>query len=181
MSTAEERLKILNMIAEKKISAEEGAQLLSALQTSDRKGGSSLSGEARYLRIKVTNLTTGVTAFMNAAQLIASGFAPPGFDGRRDLHAGIWDANRQYLGNDPSVYGIMRGQDQDLLHDRIGKSFFIHYAGTSVWGYRCDDYNERITVPQWQEPWAQNRKTRHPRKQERTAILTTRRSLLKIA
>ena len=63
MSTAEERLKILNMIAEKKISAEEGAQLLSALQSSERKGGStgglSASGDARYLRIKVTNLMTG--------------------------------------------------------------------------------------------------------------------------
>ena len=31
MSTSEERLKILNMIAEGKISAEEGAQLLKAL------------------------------------------------------------------------------------------------------------------------------------------------------
>ena len=62
MSTAEERLKILNMIAEKKISAEEGAQLLSALQSTDRKGGAgglSVSGDARYLRIKVTNLMTG--------------------------------------------------------------------------------------------------------------------------
>ena len=63
MSTAEERLKILNMIAEKKISAEEGAQLLSALQSSERKtgsaGGLSVGGDARYLRIKVTNLMTG--------------------------------------------------------------------------------------------------------------------------
>ncbi len=66
MSTAEERLKILNMIAEKKITAEEGAQLLGALQGADRKGGLATSGgtvtaggESRYLRIRVTNLHTG--------------------------------------------------------------------------------------------------------------------------
>lgn len=62
MSTEEERMKILNMIAEGKITAEEGAQLLSALQNVGRKGGAtppSPGGEARYLRIRVTNLTTG--------------------------------------------------------------------------------------------------------------------------
>lgn len=66
MSTAEERLKILNMIAENKISAEEGAQLLSALRGADRKSAVSGSGgftpgggDARYLRVRVTNLGTG--------------------------------------------------------------------------------------------------------------------------
>lgn len=66
MSTAEERLKILNMIAENKISAEEGAQLLSALRGAERKGSVPSSGgfnpgggDSRYLRIRVTNLGTG--------------------------------------------------------------------------------------------------------------------------
>jgi len=67
MSTAEERLKILNMIAEGKISADEGAQLLAALQSAERKGMSNspgaaiagAGGEPRYLRIRVTNMHTG--------------------------------------------------------------------------------------------------------------------------
>jgi hypothetical protein len=61
MSTTEERLKILNMIAEGKISAEEGAQLLKALQTASGKTRSEGSGvvEPRYLRVRVTNLDSG--------------------------------------------------------------------------------------------------------------------------
>lgn len=63
MTTADERLKILNMIAEGKISAEEGAQLLKALQTSSSKGttGSGPNGVAqpRYLRVRVTSATSG--------------------------------------------------------------------------------------------------------------------------
>ena len=64
MSTAEERLKILNMIAEGKISAEEGSRLLEALQSAERKAGASSGmatsgGESRYLRIRVTNTHTG--------------------------------------------------------------------------------------------------------------------------
>ena len=61
MATAEERLKILNMIAEGKITAEDGAQLLAALKESDRKTvppGPSFSpgDDARYMRILVSGL-----------------------------------------------------------------------------------------------------------------------------
>jgi hypothetical protein len=68
MSTAEERLKILSMVAEGKITAEEGARLLSALQVADHPGGSAAQsgtdaglgpGEARYLRIRVCNCESG--------------------------------------------------------------------------------------------------------------------------
>lgn len=68
MSTAEERLKILNMVSEGKITAEEGARLLSALQESERRGASPAqngtdssfgSPESRYLRIRVCNCQSG--------------------------------------------------------------------------------------------------------------------------
>ncbi len=61
MSTSEERLKILNMIAEGKISAEEGAQLLKALAGSGPKkqtaGGEPL--EAGMMRVRVTDSRSG--------------------------------------------------------------------------------------------------------------------------
>lgn len=56
MPTSEERLKILNMIAEGKITAEEGAQLLAALKRSERQGQAM---EARQMRVRVTNSETG--------------------------------------------------------------------------------------------------------------------------
>lgn len=61
MATAEERLKILNMIAEGKITAEDGAQLLGALKDTDRKAappgpGFAPGEEARYMRILVSGL-----------------------------------------------------------------------------------------------------------------------------
>lgn len=60
MSTTEERLKILNMIAEGKITAEEGAQLLAALKETDRKSSPvTEAAEGRYLRIRVSNLDSG--------------------------------------------------------------------------------------------------------------------------
>jgi hypothetical protein len=68
MSTVEERLKILNMVAEGKIAAEEGARLLSALEETERSGAPSTpngpdaaagSAEARSLRIRVYNCQSG--------------------------------------------------------------------------------------------------------------------------
>jgi hypothetical protein len=61
MTTAEERIQILNMIAEGKITAEEGAKLLSALGKKQdaprppRPGGSS----ARWFRVRVSDAETG--------------------------------------------------------------------------------------------------------------------------
>jgi hypothetical protein len=63
MATSEERVKILKMIEEGKITAEEGAKLLSALsesRKSDRKPPFRRSGGgARWLRVRVTDMVTG--------------------------------------------------------------------------------------------------------------------------
>ncbi|MCG2784091.1 MAG: hypothetical protein L6461_03195 [Anaerolineae bacterium] len=65
MATTEERMKILKMIDEGKISAEEGAKLLSTLSESRRPGGpgggniSRGFGGARWLRVRVTDVATG--------------------------------------------------------------------------------------------------------------------------
>lgn len=66
MATTEERLKILKMIEEGKISAEEGAKLLAALKAGRRGPGIPTpprppggGGPARWLRIRVTDTRTG--------------------------------------------------------------------------------------------------------------------------
>jgi hypothetical protein len=89
MSTADERVKILNMIAEGKITAEEGAQLLSALRTADRRpaaGGvpGTVSGNARFLRVRVSDSNTGRVkaninipmSLLHVAVRIGARFAP---------------------------------------------------------------------------------------------------------
>jgi len=63
MATPEERMQILNMVAEGKISAEEGAKLLSALEP-DRKtkmapGAPDSPTAPRWFRVRVTDLETG--------------------------------------------------------------------------------------------------------------------------
>src|SRR5271157_1982647 len=62
MANAEERMKILKMIEEGKISAEDGAKLLAALSEGRRSGmvNSSRSAAAgHWLRIRVTDIATG--------------------------------------------------------------------------------------------------------------------------
>ena len=71
MATQEERLRILRMIEEDKITAEEGAKLIAALAASrrnpkdERKAGATSSQansgdiRARWLRVRVTNTKTG--------------------------------------------------------------------------------------------------------------------------
>jgi hypothetical protein len=62
MATTEERMQILNMVAEGKITAEDGAKLLGALEP-ERKKEPSLSSESpsapRWFRVRVTDLETG--------------------------------------------------------------------------------------------------------------------------
>src|SRR3954454_23785292 len=58
MATAEERMKILDMIREGKVSAEEGARLLQALQGGKRATG---TRDTRTLRVKVTDVKTSRT------------------------------------------------------------------------------------------------------------------------
>ena len=88
MATAEERLKILKMIDEGKISAEEGAKLLAALTESRKpKNKPALrgaAGNARWLRVRVTDNFTGKTKatvnlplrLVDAGLNIASQYAP---------------------------------------------------------------------------------------------------------
>ncbi|MCJ7567926.1 MAG: hypothetical protein MUO58_10345 [Anaerolineales bacterium] len=58
MST-KERLKILKMIDEGKITAEEGAQLLGALKKQEKHRSGATEGGARWLRIRVSDLNSG--------------------------------------------------------------------------------------------------------------------------
>jgi hypothetical protein len=62
MANAEERMKILKMIEEGKISAEDGAKLLAALSEGRRSSAGNLNRSAnagRWLRIRVTDIATG--------------------------------------------------------------------------------------------------------------------------
>ena len=88
MVTSEERLKILKMIDEGKISADEGARLLTALgegRKTDRRTTASLrGGGARWLRVRVTDMVTGKAkatvnlpiGLVDAGLNIASQYAP---------------------------------------------------------------------------------------------------------
>jgi hypothetical protein len=89
MATTEERMKILKMIDEGKISAEEGAKLLSALSESRSRAmtGGGLNrgaGNARWLRVKVTDVATGRSkatvqipiGLLDAGMKIGAHFAP---------------------------------------------------------------------------------------------------------
>jgi hypothetical protein len=58
MATTDERMKILKMVEDGKISADEGARLLSAL-TKQKLQQTIKNGEARWLRVRVTDLKTG--------------------------------------------------------------------------------------------------------------------------
>jgi len=87
MASSEERMKILKMIEEGKLSAEEGTKLLSALNgprvpTPPRPPG--MPGGPRWLRIRVTDIRTGRSkasvqiplALVDAGMKIGAHFAP---------------------------------------------------------------------------------------------------------
>jgi hypothetical protein len=91
MATTEERMRILRMIQEDKISAEEGAKLLAALRESrkePRPVGAAVFATSRgargMLRVRVTDMTTGKSkvnvnlplGLVDAGMSIASQFAP---------------------------------------------------------------------------------------------------------
>lgn len=86
MATSEERLKILQMIQDEKISAADGAKLLEALAKGAGAGPASggLANEGRYMRVRVTNLATGKNkvsvnlplSLVDAGMSIASSFVP---------------------------------------------------------------------------------------------------------
>jgi len=85
MVTTEERMKILKMINENKITAEEGAKLLKAL--GGKEGAQQVKRRARssqWLRVRVTDMARGKTKvnvnlplkLLDAGMNIASQFAP---------------------------------------------------------------------------------------------------------
>ena len=88
MTTAEERLKILKMIEDGKISAEEGAKLLAALSEGRRGPGMPTPprppGGPRWLRIRVTDVHSGRSKasvqipldLVDAGMKIGAHFAP---------------------------------------------------------------------------------------------------------
>ena len=57
--SAEERLKILKMIEEGKITAEEGTRLLGALNKQKKRPSAPGEGGPRWLRVRVLDLRTG--------------------------------------------------------------------------------------------------------------------------
>ncbi len=59
MATVQERMQILEMVREGKISPEEGTRLLHALAAGGKKPGT--ARDPRWLRIRVTDLKTGQT------------------------------------------------------------------------------------------------------------------------
>ena len=61
MATTEERMQILKMIEEVKISAADGAELLKALDQSGAEKGQPLKGssQARWFRVRVTDMDSG--------------------------------------------------------------------------------------------------------------------------
>ena len=89
MATTEERLKILKMIEEGKISADDGAKLLAALSVGPRPStaaplSASAGSPARFLRVRVTDSVTGKAkvninlpiGLVNVGMKIGAHFAP---------------------------------------------------------------------------------------------------------
>jgi hypothetical protein len=62
MASSEERLKILKMVEEGRISPEEAARLLAAVSKAERRRASTTSTEARWLRVRVTDMDSGKMA-----------------------------------------------------------------------------------------------------------------------
>jgi hypothetical protein len=84
MASVEERMKILKMIEEGKVSAEEGAKLLSALTSTNRPMGALSASGAKWLRVRVTDVASGRSkatvqipiSLMEAGMKIGAHFAP---------------------------------------------------------------------------------------------------------
>jgi hypothetical protein len=87
MANVEERMKILKMIEEGRISAEDGAKLLAALSEGRRGPGAPTPrppGAGRWLRIRVTDIATGRSkasvqiplGLIDAGMKIGAHFAP---------------------------------------------------------------------------------------------------------
>lgn len=86
MATSEERIKILQMIQEGKITAEDGAKLLAAISEAPKRRSRivSRSRESRFMRVRVTDTASGKTkvsvnlplGLVDAGLNIAANFIP---------------------------------------------------------------------------------------------------------
>lgn len=86
MASSEERLKILQMIQDGKITADDGAKLLAALSKGGKRNlrTTSRTGDARYMRVRVTDTFSGKTkvsvnlplGLVDAGLNIAANFMP---------------------------------------------------------------------------------------------------------
>ncbi len=95
MNLKEERMQILNMIRDGKVTPEEGAKLLSALETSQKSetAANKSATQGKFLRVRVTDMTSGKVkvnvnlplALVNVGLKMGARFAPD-MDGM-DLNA----------------------------------------------------------------------------------------------
>lgn len=112
MSTAEERMKILDMIRDGKIKPEEGAQLLQALQANSKKT-TDKPRDPRWLRVAVTDLHSNKAkvnvnlpmSLVNVGIKLGARFVPP--DSNFDI-AKVMDAIRS-----GTIGKVFEYEDQD--------------------------------------------------------------------
>ena len=124
MTTAEERMKILKMIQEGKITAEEGSKLLKALTASSQKPRRQVtvqnSGTARWLRVRVTDMSSGKSKvnvnlplkLVDAGLNIAAQFAP------EDIEvAGLMDAVNEAIDDNliGKIVDVVDGEDGEHI------------------------------------------------------------------
>jgi hypothetical protein len=116
MTSAEERMQIIKMIDEGKITAGEGAELLKALTKKSDKKRKTIrkSFKDNILRVRVTDMATGKTrvnvnlplTLMNAGLNIASQFAP---DEMRDQQ--MMESIKEAISED------LRGKIVDVINE----------------------------------------------------------------
>lgn len=81
---SEERARILQMVGEGKVSAEEGVKLLKALRSSGAGSPTAREGTPRWIRVRVTDMVTGRTrvnvnlpfSLVTAATKLGARFSP---------------------------------------------------------------------------------------------------------
>ena len=125
MTTAEERMKILGMIQDGRITAEEGAKLLKALTASSQKPkrqppAARTAGGARWLRVRVTDMSSGKAKvnvnlplkLVDAGLNIAAQFAP------EDIEvAGLMDAVNEAIEDNliGKIVDVVDGEDGEHI------------------------------------------------------------------
>lgn len=112
MTTAEERIKILKMIQEGTITAEEGAKLLNAITSSSSRKPAVRRptiqvGGARWLRVRVTDMATGKSKVNVNLPL-------------KLVDAGI-NIAAQFVPEDVELEGIMTAVNEAIGDNMVGK------------------------------------------------------------